>query len=575
MSAGGFGSTVIGQIRAMMIARTIRIVALLVVVAGVLAAPLDASAAPRRIDPGTLRTMVALRHTTAEDASRHGDVTCFVASTRAAEDRPARIAFTCDRLLRAPRIVSLAGHAETSSVATTADSALVAGCTRRLPDRGVDTPLLMRLRHDGSTVTEFGVDGRAAIRAVPGHPHACVTKVDVLDDGRIVLVGVASASPTAKVDITWFARLLADGTPDPSFGVDGVATVAVWQATETFPYDLRGMADGRLLAVGHARFARTGRRPLAVLLREDGYREQGFAQSGILVRGGMAGQAWFGSIARREGDARPSFPIEVSGSWNLQGDVRPSMVRITEAGSVQQGWGLGYDRRLPVTMYGAPDDLQAIPAIVERGRVVLAAERPSPYWFAPWVTKLDSSGRLPLSRRFRGAEPIDPRPGVKESTEFVVSLVPGPGRPVVFGSAFVGGRWVAERFTASAPAPAPARAARLRAGSPASIRTCGSSRRTACRVPASRAASFVGLVEPALGPAAHPPLSRMTVEFHRLVPDGISGTSEHRMSLVSRNGWKWVLSRRLARGQYVATMHRSAGPRVGVVETAPLWVTVT
>lgn len=559
----------------MMNAGTIRMLVLLGATAGVLATPLDASAAPRRIDPGTLRTMTALRHTMAEDASRHGDVACFVASTRVAEERPSRIAFTCDRLLRSPRVIALAGHAVASSVETTADSALIGGCTRRLPDRGVDTPLLMRLRHDGSTVTEFGVAGRAAIPVVPAHPHACVMKSDVLDDGRIVVAGAASASPEATVQVAWFARLLADGTPDPTFGTDGLVTVAVWQAKETFPYDLRALADGRLLAVGHARFTRTGRRPLAILLREDGSREQGFAQAGIFVRSGMTGQAWFGSIARRQDDARPSFPVEVTGSWNLRGEVRPSVVRITEAGSVQQGWGIGYDRRLPVTMFGAPDDLQAIPAVVEGGRVVLAAERPSPYWFAPWVTKLDSSGRLPLSRRFRGTEPIDPRPGVTEGTEFVVSLLPGPGRPVVFGSAFVGGRWVAERFTASAPAPAPARGARLRVGSPTSIRTCGTSRRTACRVPASRAASFVGLVEPALGPAAHPSLSRVTVEFHRLGPDGITGTKEHRMSLVSRNGWKWTLSRRLARGQYVATMHRSAGPRVGVVETAPLWMNVT
>ncbi len=558
--------------------RTIRIAssfALGIVVALVVAGP--ATAAPRRYDPGSVRTMIALRNTVIEDASRHGSVRCVVASTWRLDSTPARIAFTCSNALASPKVIApTAGHAQPTSVEVTDDAALIGGCMRAKPDSGTDTPLVMRLHHDGSRDYSFGASGRAALPAIAGVGHACVRRIDVLDDGRIIVAGSGKASPTARGIVSWFMRLLPNGTVDTTFGGGrGYVVVQADGALETFVFDMRVLADGRIFAVGRHKTTSTGYEPMAITLLADGSRDPAFGTNGVYVRGNIAGNASISVIVRLVGDARPSFPVAVTGSWNALGEVRPTVVRITESGGYEPGFGFAYDRKLPVSMYGGRDDLQVIPAVMRSGRVLIAAERPAPYYYRPYVTLLGSTGKLPLLRRFQGLEAIDMRPGVWESDEFVSAMVPSPGRPVIYGAARIGGRWVGERYTASYAAPAPAKGATLRVGRPGAVRRCGTSQRGACKVAAGRSTPLLGTIFPAVGPASHPFASRVVVRVHRLGRRGITSASEHRMRLVYRGGWKWVLPRPLAKGEYVLTMHRTAGLRVGVVESAPLWVTAS
>lgn len=108
---------------------------------------------------------------------------------------------------------------------------------------GIEQAQLQRLTASGQPMQTFGVNGRVAI---PKSLSIAATadKIGVDLAGRVLIAGT--------VDRAQFAvqRLLPDGSPDPTFGVDGLATVA--------PDPGGSYARGQVLAV------RPGGRPLVV-----------------------------------------------------------------------------------------------------------------------------------------------------------------------------------------------------------------------------------------------------------------------------------------------------------------------
>ncbi len=75
---------------------------------------------------------------------------------------------------------------------------------------------LVKLTHSGKLDASFGDDGRVLLAGM------APTDVGVDSQGR-VLVATTVGNPGPKAAV---ARYLPDGTPDPDFGVDGLATVA-------------------------------------------------------------------------------------------------------------------------------------------------------------------------------------------------------------------------------------------------------------------------------------------------------------------------------------------------------------
>lgn len=98
---------------------------------------------------------------------------------------------------------------------------------------------LAAYRGDGSMDRSFGVRGKVVTELAAG--PARVLDLRVQPDGAILAAGPAG-------DQFAVVRYLADGTRDPSFGVDGVVLTTDGFAGEAL--NLRLQADGRLLAVG-------------------------------------------------------------------------------------------------------------------------------------------------------------------------------------------------------------------------------------------------------------------------------------------------------------------------------------
>lgn len=132
---------------------------------------------------------------------------------------------------------------------------VVAGTAQRSQAIGNDDFAVTRLLADGTPDSSFNLSGKATLAFdLP----TSTTKADQLqsmaidDDGRIVLAGSANKE-TDNNDFA-FARLLANGQPDPDFDADGRATLA-FDLGETNADTLSGISlqrDGKLVAIGMA-----------------------------------------------------------------------------------------------------------------------------------------------------------------------------------------------------------------------------------------------------------------------------------------------------------------------------------
>jgi uncharacterized delta-60 repeat protein len=122
---------------------------------------------------------------------------------------------------------------------------------RRLNTLAKNDFALVRLREDGTPDPAFGVGGIAMVDIDGGWDN--VSDVVELPDGRIVLAGDTYLESSGQEAFA-FVRLLSDGRLDESFGTGGKVIVSA-RAFGRFgecPYitQLTLMADGRIVAVG-------------------------------------------------------------------------------------------------------------------------------------------------------------------------------------------------------------------------------------------------------------------------------------------------------------------------------------
>lgn len=100
-------------------------------------------------------------------------------------------------------------------------------------------------------------------------------KIDPL--GRIVVCGHREVTPYSA----WFLyRLLSDGTPDPSFGVNGLVSFAPGTG-DRYAYDMDLLPDGRIAVGGFAPDGAPGRRFAIALFEPNGALVNSFGTNGL------------------------------------------------------------------------------------------------------------------------------------------------------------------------------------------------------------------------------------------------------------------------------------------------------
>jgi uncharacterized delta-60 repeat protein len=131
-----------------------------------------------------------------------------------------------------------------------------------------------RYRADGTLDPGFGAGGLA--RANPSRHMDWANAVAIQPDGRIVVAGLASRR-TVRIAVL---RFLPDGSPDPSFGGDGVTLTRVGDGASAQAVAV--LPDGRILvAGGYSRGRRTGFAVMRYL--EDGRLDPTFGGDGIVT----------------------------------------------------------------------------------------------------------------------------------------------------------------------------------------------------------------------------------------------------------------------------------------------------
>jgi uncharacterized delta-60 repeat protein len=109
---------------------------------------------------------------------------------------------------------------------------------------------IMRLNSNGSLDTSFDGDGILLVR---NQEHETAESVAIQPDGKIVVGGYVTLN---AIDSWQLFRFNSNGTPDTSFGTNGMVRIAVYYNTHATVATMALQADGKILAAGDNTFAR-------------------------------------------------------------------------------------------------------------------------------------------------------------------------------------------------------------------------------------------------------------------------------------------------------------------------------
>jgi uncharacterized delta-60 repeat protein len=227
-----------------------------------------------------------------------------------------------------------------------------------LIDNDVLDLLVVRLGSNGSPDPTFGGDG---IVSTPITEDSQASAIAIQPDGRVVLAGsVVSGSVDFVV-----ARYLTDGSLDPSFNSTGYRLIDFGPGNEDEARDVAIQPDGRIVIAGRSgddsriRFAIarvTGAGALDMTFSGDGLRTVNVAP--------FSSQSEAVAI---DGDNRLVVAGTASASPN---EFRPALVRLRPGGTLDPTFADGGVRTIETDAIGLAHDVLVLP----RGRIVIAGE---------------------------------------------------------------------------------------------------------------------------------------------------------------------------------------------------------
>jgi len=193
---------------------------------------------------------------------------------------------------------------------------------------------LVRYTADGVLDTTFGTNGIAQIESLSGYRYSA-GGMSMTADGKLVMAG-SLISDNGKSTIV-VAMLNADGTPDASFGIDGVAKITVSAKNMAYGADVAVQPDGKLVLTGTTiDHTGNGFDLVAARLNPDGSLDKTFSGDGIVITNiyGTYGDD-FGRSVSIQSDGK----IYIQGSADL--DTKSEEVTYLANGSLDTSFGTG------------------------------------------------------------------------------------------------------------------------------------------------------------------------------------------------------------------------------------------
>jgi uncharacterized delta-60 repeat protein len=238
---------------------------------------------------------------------------------------------------------------------------------------------------EGDLDPSFGSGGRVQTTVGSSARQDAMT-VDA--QGRILAVGEAKVN--ANDGDILVVRYLADGTPDPSFDGDGMATFDFPAANDFDEAEAVTLdAQGRILLFGETPGA--GGTDFALIrVNPDGTRDTTFGPSGSngYVTKSVSGADEYASAIALDAQGR----ILVAGSARIGGDLDFAVVRFDANGNMDMTFSGDGQQTVDFTPVGNDQDNLLGMVIDSQGRIVLAGrtQQPSLYDFA--LARLNSDG---------------------------------------------------------------------------------------------------------------------------------------------------------------------------------------
>lgn len=222
------------------------------------------------------------------------------------------------------------GDDQAAAVRLLDDGILVAG---RTSNGGTSNMLLLRLNADGSPDTGFGTGGRVETDFDGADDAAHAVTVDSL--GRLVVAGMATEDgiPAAAV-----LRLLADGSPDTSFGSSGRAVFSILGVAAAEGRGVIVQSGGRIVVGGHARLS-TSERFALFAFTSAGAPDTGFGTDGYALTA-----VGTGSNVQSRGQSLVELTggqLLLAGTGTVSGSPRAALARYTAAGILDTSFGTG------------------------------------------------------------------------------------------------------------------------------------------------------------------------------------------------------------------------------------------
>ncbi len=216
-------------------------------------------------------------------------------------------------------------------------------------------------------------------------------KILVQDDQKVLMVGMSfDASYVAQA---YVFRYLPDGTPDLSFGTDGMFTHA--QDFEADLYSAVIDADGRILLVGSTTDYQSYRL-LLIRLLPDGTLDTAFGDGGVVVQN-VGEVTSFGEDMGQDVVLDADGNILVSGSsYNADYVRRPVVVKFLPDGALDTSFGVEGVASIPVMEVGSSsfDGM----AVQPDGKIVAAGYfGMTELWYVLLLARFNADGTLDTS----------------------------------------------------------------------------------------------------------------------------------------------------------------------------------
>lgn len=272
---------------------------------------------------------------------------------------------------------------------------------------------VLRLLEDGSLDPSFSGNGVATAQI---GVNAEARAIALQPDGSIVVAGSAEFAGGAFDDVA-FARFTSAGDLDPSFSDDGVFTLNAPGASDVV-VTLTLQPDGRILAAGN--FDGIVSDMMALRLTASGALDPSFATGGVFNTGLHTGEVVEDMLMRADGR------IVLAGGWRLTlPDADLAMLQLASDGSLDAGFGASGLFR-PSEEFSTSSVVSAVE--VDNGHILIAGKRYLPggspeeiftgrvLTDGSWDTTYGTGGRsfLSLSEGYHGAvRDMVPLPGGK------------------------------------------------------------------------------------------------------------------------------------------------------------------